>query len=52
MRATEHTSRDPFNLLERRRGLADTVERGGGVLRGGREVGRGDARRGLENYVA
>ena len=32
MRATEHAPRGPFYLLERRHGLAEIVERGGGVL--------------------
>ena len=31
MRAPEHASRGPFRLLERRHGLAEIVERGGGV---------------------
>ena len=31
VRATEHTSRDPFDLFERRRGLAQIVERGVGI---------------------
>ena len=30
-RATERAPRDPFRLLERRHGLAETVERGVGV---------------------
>jgi len=32
VRATQHAPRGPFRLLERRRGFAETVERGGGVL--------------------
>ena len=32
MRAAEHAPRGPFNFLERRHGLAEIVERGGGVL--------------------
>ena len=32
VRATEHAPRDPLYLLERRHGLAEIVERGGGVL--------------------
>ena len=32
VRASEHLSRDPFNVLERSYGLADVVERGGGIL--------------------
>ena len=32
VRATEHASRDPFNVLERRHGLAEIVERGVGVV--------------------
>ena len=32
MRATEHAPRGPFRLLERRHGLVEIVERGGGVL--------------------
>ena len=32
MRAAEHAPRDPLRVLERRHGLADIVERGGGVL--------------------
>ena len=31
MRAAEHALRGPFNLLERRHGLAEIVERGAGV---------------------
>ena len=31
MRATEHAPHDPFNLLERRHGFAEIVERGAGV---------------------
>ena len=32
VRATEHTLRDLFRVLERRDALAEIVERGGGVL--------------------
>ena len=32
MRAAEHAPRDPSRVLERRHGLAEIVERGGGVL--------------------
>ncbi len=32
VRATEHAPRDPFRVLEHRHGLAEIVERGGGVL--------------------
>jgi hypothetical protein len=32
VRATKHAPRDPFRILERRHGLAEIVERGGGVL--------------------
>ncbi len=32
MRVTEYTPRDPLRVLERRHGLAEIVERGGGVL--------------------
>ena len=32
MRAPQHAARDPFRLLERCYGLAEIVERGGGVL--------------------
>ena len=32
VRATEHTPRDPFQILERRHCLAEIVERGGGVV--------------------
>ena len=32
MRAAEHAPRGPCRLLERRHGLAEIVERGGGVL--------------------
>jgi len=32
VRAAEHAPRDPFHVLERRHGLAEIVERGGGVL--------------------
>ena len=32
MRATEHAPRNPFYVLERRHGLAEIVERGGGVF--------------------
>ena len=31
MRSTEHLLRDPSNVLERRHGLAEIVERGAGV---------------------
>ena len=31
VRVTEHAPRDRFYLLERRHGLADIAERGGGV---------------------
>ena len=31
VRATEHASRDPFRVLERRHGLAEIVERGAAV---------------------
>ena len=31
MRATEHAPRDPFQLLERRQGLAEILERDVGV---------------------
>ena len=33
MGATEHAPRDPLRVLERIYGLAEMVERGGGVLR-------------------
>ena len=33
VRATEHAPSDPSHLLERIYGLAEIVERGGGVLR-------------------
>ena len=32
VRAAEHAPRGPFRVLERRRGLAEIVERSGGVL--------------------
>jgi len=32
VRASEHASRDPFRILERRYGLEDIVERRAGVL--------------------
>ncbi len=32
VRGSKHASRCPFNLFERRYGLAETVERGAGVL--------------------
>jgi hypothetical protein len=32
MRATEHAPRGPFRVLESRHGLAEIIERGGGVL--------------------
>ena len=32
VRAAKHAPRDPVRVLERRRGLAEIVERGGGVL--------------------
>ena len=32
MRAAEHAPRGPFRVLERRHGLAEVVERGGGVI--------------------
>ena len=32
MIATKHAPRGPFHILERRHGLAEVVERGGGVL--------------------
>ena len=32
MRATEHAPRGPCQVLERRHGLAEVTERGGGVL--------------------
>ena len=32
MRATEHAPRGPFHVPQRRHGLAEIVERGGGVL--------------------
>ena len=32
MRTSEHAPRDPCRILERRHGLAEIVERGGGVL--------------------
>ena len=32
VRAAEHPPRNPFYVLERRHGLAEIVERGGGVL--------------------
>ena len=38
VRAAEHAPRDPFRLLERRHGLAEIVERGGGVLEERRRV--------------
>ena len=31
MRAAEHAPRGPFQFLERRHGLAEVIERGGGV---------------------
>ena len=46
VRAPEHAPRGPFRVLERRHGLAELVERGGGVLR--RARGR---RRGLAEIV-
>jgi len=33
MRATEHTQRGPFGLLERCLGLAEIIERRAGVIR-------------------
>ena len=33
VRAAEHPPRNPFYVLERRHGLAEIVERGGGVLK-------------------
>ena len=38
VRATEHASRGPFNVLERRHSLAEIVERGVGVLAERRRV--------------
>ena len=32
VRAAEHASRGPFRVLERRHGLVEIVERGGGVV--------------------
>ncbi len=32
LRSSKHALRDPYRLLERRHGLAEIVERGGGVL--------------------
>ena len=32
VRATEHAPRGPFRVLESRHGLAEIIERGGGVL--------------------
>ena len=32
VRATEHAPRGPFDILERRHGLAEVVERGAGVV--------------------
>ena len=38
VRATKHAPRDPFRILERRHGLAEIVERGGGVLSPGNKL--------------
>ena len=47
MFTTEDASRDPYRVFERRHGLVELVERGGGVLAERRRVNRPRPERGF-----